>query len=131
MSVEKSTRQQIVDAIRPLLPIDWQVVPFTDEPGTITGPVVMTEATNIDPGAVAGTYAIEHHVYVLTPKGAQAEAVTDAVDDAVLLVLHALRPMRAVTHGSAARLVFPGGFPCWDITIQIEAVVKDDAETEG
>lgn len=126
-----STMQQVTEAIRPKLPMGWEIVPFSDEPGMITKTTVMVEATNIDPGATAGTYAIEHHVYVLTPKGSTAQAVSDATQDAVMLALHALLRMRAVTYGNAARIAFPGGFPCWDITLQIEAVVTDDADPEG
>lgn len=128
---QPTTMDQIAAAIRPKLPIDWEIAPFSDEPSTLTRTTVMIEATNIDPGTTAGTYAIEHHVYVLTPKGSTAQSVSDATQDAVLLTLHALLKLRGVLQGSAARLTFPGGYPCWDITVQIEAVVTDDTDTEG
>lgn len=121
-----STRQDIVDAIRPLLPTDWQVVPYSDEPNVLTVPVVMVQSTTINAGAIVGSYDIEHHVYVVIPDQGSAEGNTDAVDDAVLLTLHALLRIRAVTQGSASRATFQGGHPGWDITINIQASVTDD-----
>lgn len=124
-----STRQEIVDAISPLLPEEWVVVPYSDEPNVLETPLVMVASKFINPGAIVSTYDIEHHVYVLIPQQGDAEGNTDAVDDAVLLTLHAILRMRAVTQGSAERATFQGGHPCWDITINIQASVVDD-ETE-
>lgn len=121
-----STRQTIVEAIAPLLPEDWDVVPYSDEPNVLSTPLVMVTASSIDPGATAGLYNIEHHIYVLIPQQGDAHGNTEAVDDAVLLTLHALLRMRAVTQGTATRATFPGEHPCWDITIQIQASVTDD-----
>jgi hypothetical protein len=84
--------------------------------------------SSIAPGVVAGTYTLEHHVYVLIPQQGDAEGNTDAVDDAVLLVLNAILRMRAVAQGSAERGTFQGGHPVWDITITIQASVTDEEE---
>lgn len=123
-----SSRQDIVDAIAPLLPAEWDVVPFSDEPNVLNVPLVMVASQTISPGAIVGTYDIEHHVYVLIPPQEDEQANTDDVDDAVLLTLHALLRMRAVTQGSATRGTFQGGNPGWDITINIQASVTDEEE---
>lgn len=123
-----SSRQQIVDAITPLLPSDWDVVPYTDEPNVLNAPLVMVGLSTIGAGITAGTYDLEHHVYVLIPPQDTEEANTDDVDDAVLLTLHALLRMRAVIQGSATRGTYQGGNPGWDITINIEASVTDEEE---
>lgn len=121
-----SSRSDIVDAIAPLLPDDWEVVPYSDEPDVLNTPVVMVTATAIEPGATAATYAMDHHVYVLIPQQKDVKTNDDEVDDAVLLTLHALLRMRAVLQGRAERATFQGGHPCWDITITIQASVEDE-----
>lgn len=123
-----STRQTIVDAITPLLPDDWDVVDYSDEPNVLDNPLVMVGSKSIAPGAIVGTYDIEHHVFVLIPQQKDEKTNTDKVDDAVLLTLHALLRMRAVTQGSATRGTFQGGNPGWDITINIQASVTDEEE---
>lgn len=123
-----STRQDIVDAIKPLLPEEWDVVDYTDEPNVLDTPLVMVGMSSITAGAITSTYSLEHHVYVLIPQQGDAKGNTDAVDDAVLLTLHALLRMRAVAQGSAERATFQGGHPCWDITINIQASVTDEEE---
>lgn len=121
-----SSRQDIVDAISPLLPDSWEVVPYSDEPNVLNVPLVMVSASGIEPGVTAGLYSIEHHVHVLYPVQEDEEANTDAVDDAVLLTLHALLRMRAVTQGRADRGTYQGGNPGWDINLTIQASVTDD-----
>lgn len=120
-----STRQDIVDAIKPMLPETWEVVPYSDEPNVLDKPLVMVSSSGIEQGATAGFYNIEHHIYVCYPPQKDEQANTDAVDDAVLLVLHAVLRMRAVLQGRAERATL-GGNPCWDITLNIQASVTDD-----
>lgn len=122
-----STRQDIVDGIKPLLPTGWDVVPYSDEPNVLDNPLVMVSSSGIEAGAMAGTYNIEHHVYVVYPPQQNEQANTDAVDDAVLLTLHALRKLNAVTQGRADRVTL-GGNPCWDINLTIEASIEDEEE---
>lgn len=123
-----STRQDIVDAIAPLLPDDWQVAAYSDEPNVLTYPLVMVSLSTISAGITPATYDLGHHVYVLIPQQGDAAGNTDAVDDAVLLTLHSILRMRAVTQGTAVRGIFQGSFPCWDITINIQASVTDEEE---
>jgi hypothetical protein len=121
-----SSSEDIVTAITPLLPEDWQIVPFSDEPNVLNEPLVMVAMTNINPGAIVGTYDLEHHVYVLIPLQEDEAANTAEVNDAVLITLDALLRMRAVTQGTATRGTYQGGNPGWDITINIQASVTDE-----
>lgn len=121
-----SYRQDIVDAITPLLPAEWRVEPYSDEPDVLDRPLVMVTSTSMEPGAIRATYGVEFHVYVLTPNLDDPLRDADAIDDAVLLLLHALLRMRAVTQGRSERVTFQGGHPCWDITITVQASITDD-----
>lgn len=121
-----STSEDIVTAITPLLPENWEIVPYSDEPNVLNTPLVMVSMSTINPGAIAGTYDLEHHVYVLIPPQEDEATNTDEVNDAVLLTLHALLRMRAVTQGTATRGTYQGGNPGWDITINIQASVTDE-----
>lgn len=121
-----TVRQVIVDAITPLLPEGWLVVPYSTEPNVLDQEVVMVTSTTIDAGAMFGTYNIGLHVYVLVPPQDGTEGDDfDAADDAVLLLLHALRTINAVTQGSAERGVFSGN-PGWDISLNFEASITDE-----
>jgi hypothetical protein len=123
-----SVRQQVTDAITPQLPDTWNVIPYTDEPNVLTDPLVMVTATNINPArsGIPSRYDVETHVIVLTPTYDDPAADSDAVDDAVLLTLHAVLRMRSVTQAGAERITFQGGHPAWDITVNIEASVTDE-----
>ena len=118
-----SYRQDVVDQIAPLLPLEWDVLPWSDEPDVLDHPIVMVTATDIDPHRLASQYDITMHVYVLIPNHDDVAVDSDEVDDAVLETLDALLHMRAVTQGNATRATFQGGHPCWDITITITATV--------
>jgi hypothetical protein len=119
-----SYRQDVVDQIAPLLPDDWTTLPYSDEPDVLDRPTVMVTATDIDPSRLASQYDVTLHVYVLIPNRDDVALDSDAVDDAVLLVLDALLRLKAVTQGNATRATFQGGSPCWDITITITATVS-------
>jgi hypothetical protein len=118
-----SYRQDVVDQIAPLLPIDWDILPYSDEPDVLSRPLVMVTSTDIDPAQLASQYDITMHVYVLVPNKDDVALDSDEVDDAVLEALDALLKMRAVRQGNASRATFQGGHPCWDITITIIANV--------
>ena len=118
-----SYRQDVVDQIDPLLPAEWTILPYSDEPDVLDRPTVMVTATDINPSRLASQYDVTMHVYVLIPNRDDVALDSDDVDDAVLETLDALLRMRAVTQGNATRATFQGGHPCWDITITITATV--------
>jgi hypothetical protein len=118
-----SYRQDVVDQIAPLLPDEWTVLPYSDEPDVLDRPTVMVTAVAIDPSRLASHYDVTMHVYVLVPNRDDVAIDSDDVDDAVLETLDALLRLKAVTQGSAERATFQGGSPCWDITITITAEV--------
>ena len=119
-----SYRQDVVDQIAPMLPDEWTILPYSDEPDVLDRPTVMVTATDIDPARLASHYDVTMHVYVLTPNRDDVALDSDDVDDAVLETLDALLQMKAVTQGNANRATFQGGHPCWDITITITATVE-------
>ena len=119
-----SYRQDVVDQIAPMLPDEWTVLPYSDEPDVLDRPTVMVTATDIDPARLASQYDVTMHVYVLIPNRDDVALDSDDVDDAVLETLDALLQMKAVTQGNASRVTFQGGHPCWDITITITATVE-------
>ena len=118
-----SYRQDVVDQIAPMLPDEWTILPYSDEPDVLDRPTVMVTATDIDPARLASHYDVTMHVYVLTPNRDDVALDSDDVDDAVLETLDALLQMKAVTQGNANRATFQGNHPCWDITITITAIV--------
>lgn len=121
-----SYRQDVVDQIAPLLPAEWDVLPYSDEPDVLDRPAVMVTATRLSPARLASQYDVTMHVYVLIPHHDDVLVDADAVDDAVLLSLDALLRLRAVTQGDAERVTFQGGHPCWDITLTLTASVDPE-----
>jgi hypothetical protein len=123
-----SYRSDVVDQIAPLLPDEWTILPYSDEPDVLDRPTVMVTATDIDPSRLASQYDVTMHVYVLIPNHDDVLVDSDEVDDAVLLSLDAILRLKAVTQGNATRATFQGGSPCWDITITITAPVIYEEE---
>ena len=115
-----SYRQDVVDQIAPLLPDEWMILPYSDEPDVLDRPTVMVTWTNFDPGRLANHLDMTMHVYVLIPNRDDVALDSDDVDDAVLDTLPALLSMKAVQQGGAERVTFQGGHPCWDITLVID-----------
>lgn len=114
-----SARQQVVDAIKPVLPKNWKVVPYMTTLDTITETVVMIHATRVERFAQApqGTYTIQFEATVLDPSKDPAR-VWESLDDEVLEAIAALDTIDSLDWTGAEPVAISNLFG-WNISFSV------------
>jgi hypothetical protein len=102
LSAEKTTREQLVEALTPMLPKKWRVIPFSRNVDIPTVPFVMVHASRIAkmPEAPGARHTVEFTVSVFDPHDDPSRA-QGALDDEVIALIHALDTIRYVKWTSA------------------------------
>ncbi|MDP4333555.1 hypothetical protein Q7F20_09240 [Curtobacterium sp. A7_M15] len=118
-----SARQQVVDAITPVLPKNWRVVPYLTSFDALTQTIVMIHATGVErfPQAPAKTYQITFEATVLDPSKDPAR-VWDSLDDEVLEAIAALDTIDSLNWTGAEPVAYPAETPQffgWTITFTV------------
>jgi hypothetical protein len=121
-----TARKQVVDAIEPLLPKSWKVVPYLTSFDNIDRTVVMVHATRIAkfPQAPQGTYVIEFEATVLDPSK-DPSRVWDELDDEVLEAIAALDTIDSLDWTGAEPVAVSGLFG-WIITFSVPTQITED-----
>jgi hypothetical protein len=121
LPAEKTTREQLVEALAPLLPKSWKVVPFSRNLDTIAAPTVMVHASRIEkmPEAPGARHTVTFTVSVFDPHDDPSRA-QGALDDEVIALIFALDTIRYVkwTSAEASQLGQDGPLG-WDITLEL------------
>jgi hypothetical protein len=118
-----SARQQVVDAIAPVLPKSWRVVPYLTSFDALSQTTVMIHATSVErfPAAPAKTYQITFEATVLDPSKDPAR-VWDSLDDEVLEAIAALDTIDSLNWTGAEPVAYPAEEPRffgWNITFTV------------
>ena len=121
-----SARQQVVDAIAPVLPKNWKVVPYLTSFEAIDQTVVMIHATRVTKfqQAPQGTYTVEFEATVLDPSKDSAR-VWDALDDEVLEAIAAIDAIDSLDWTGAEPVSFSNFFG-WNITFSVPTQITED-----
>ncbi|OII04312.1 hypothetical protein [Curtobacterium sp. MCBA15_008] len=114
-----SARQQVVDAIKPVLPQSWRLVPYLTSLDAISQTTVMLHATGVErfPSAPAKTYLITFEATVIDPSKDPAR-VWDALDDEVLEAIAALDSIDSLDWTGAEPVAISNLFG-WTITFTV------------
>jgi hypothetical protein len=121
----RTSREQLVDLLRPLLPKTWKLVPFSrglDTPSQVT---VMVHATAIRdaPAAPQGALETEFTLSVIDPQ-TDPERAQGALDDEVLELIHALKAVPFLIWESAEPTLVQDSLS-WDIKTTV--ITRKDA----
>jgi hypothetical protein len=120
------TRAQIVAALRPALPTDWDVrdqpLPI-DQPDASVSAVIVVERAVVSPAPnVQGSYLEEHHVWVIEPSRDRAK-VEDNLDENLDFLLEALAPLTWLSFVRATRSVYTEQFHAYDVTVEVVSAI--------
>lgn len=121
-----TARQQVVDAIAPVLPKNWKVVAYLTSFDAIDQTVVMIHATRVTKfqQAPQGTYTVEFEATVLDPSKDPAR-VWDALDDEVLEAIAALDSIDSLDWTGAEPVSISNLFG-WNITFSVPTQITED-----
>ncbi|ROS57202.1 hypothetical protein [Frigoribacterium sp. PhB118] len=123
MPVDQSTRQKLANALKPLLPKAWKIVPYSRNLDTIELTTVMLHATEIRPATSAvGALETDFVISVISPKADPTSAQQDLDDDVLALVLD-LYGMGVIIRQATPTVVQDN--LSWDITITV--IARKDA----
>lgn len=86
-----TTREQLVEALSPLLPKAWKVVPYSRNLDAISVPTVMVHLSNLSkaPSAPQGVLLSEFTISIIDPL-TDPERAQGALDDEVMELIHAI-----------------------------------------
>jgi hypothetical protein len=119
MSTEPTAREQLVEALRPLLPPTWVVVPFSRNLDVISHPTVMVHASRIErsPAAPLSKHIVTFTVTVLDPQKDPTRG-QGALDDEVNELIFALDQITFANFLSAEPS-FVQDYLGWDVALEV------------
>lgn len=114
-----TARQQVADAIKPVLPKSWRLVPYLTTFDALDRVVLMLNPTKVErfPQAPQGTFAITFEATVLHPSKDEAKSLA-ALDDDVLETIAALDTIAAVNFTDASPVSYSNYFG-WLVTFTV------------
>lgn len=127
MPADKTAREELVDALRPLLPKKWKLVPFARNLDRLEHPTVMVHASRIEkmPAAPQAKHRVTFTVSVFDPQDDPTRA-QGALDDEVNALIFALDTIPFVHWESAEAAQLGSDGPLgWDITL--DTITKKEA----
>ena len=121
-----SFRSYVTDAIKPLLPKGWKLLPYSTNLDVLSQPVVMLKLNSVTrtPGAPNGAHTVTYTLAVIEPKTDPGSA-DDALEDKLFDLLHAIDTVANLTWSNAERVLFGDSNPAFDISLQL--VSRKDA----
>jgi len=130
MPTVQNLRTGVTDALKPLLPATWQIVPFAKNLDAITRPVVMLQLEEVQrhPDAPNGARLITYSLLIIEPKNDPGPA-DDSLDANVINLIDAIDKTPGLRWTSAKRVVAFES-PAFDITLMFDAT-KSPTTTEG
>lgn len=120
-------RQQLVDAITPLLPTTWKLIPYQRNVDTVNVPTVMIKQATIAPlpQAPLGALTVDYVATLISPHTDVEKAEAQLDDDAITL-LDILLPLVKTSFQKAEKaMLTPNGPLCYDFTFSIGATRTD------
>jgi len=131
---EVYVRKTLIDALKPLLPSDWRLIPYATNLDTISRPVVMLRLKTIEKLAQA---PLSHRtatftLTVIEPRTEPGPA-DDALDDKLIDLLAAIDDFGAgLTWSTATSVVWgdPASNPAYDIELQLPYAKEPTTSTE-
>ena len=122
----QTTREQLVEALTPLLPKAWKVVPYSRNLDALSAPTVMVHLSNITraPAAPQGALLSEFTVSVLDPQ-TDPERAQGALDDEVMDLIHAIDDLPGWIVWDSAEPTLVGDYLAWDLKTTV--VSRKDA----
>ncbi|ROP64694.1 hypothetical protein [Curtobacterium sp. ZW137] len=123
-----TAREQITEAVAPLLPKTWKLVPYLDSVDQLSQVTVMLHATTIAPHPVTplGEFELTFEATVLDPQKDPAR-VWDALDDEVLEAVAALNSVEGLRVQTAEAVAVSGTFG-WNVTFTVPYTRTDSEE---
>ncbi|MET4053588.1 hypothetical protein ABID81_002966 [Frigoribacterium sp. PvP054] len=115
---DKTTRQQLADALKPALPAAWVLVPYSRNLDVLSKVTVMLHASRIEraPAAPMGALVSQFTITVIDPQDDPTRA-WGALDDEVMELIFALDELGV--QWTAAEPVLVQNNLGWEITIDI------------
>lgn len=117
-------REFITDALKPLLPPSWTLIPYPRNIDVITKPVAMLKLQTVKrtEAAPQGARTLSYILTVIEPKS-DPKAGQDSLDDELIDLLNAIDQLNNVVWKTAERVSFGDpnepGLPAYDITLEI------------
>jgi hypothetical protein len=113
-----SVRTQLADALAPLLPAEWRVIPYRADLDGVEGTVVKFRHERQVPAPNAqGSHLHTIKAHIISPL-TDADAAEDDLDELVSEFLHALRLVRGVRWTEATKGAIPEGFT-WEVSLEV------------
>ena len=115
-----TARAQLAAAIAPLLPTDWQLIPYQDSLDTLSSVVVMLKLENIEKGPTApiGSYLTNFTVTIADPS-TDPEKAEDRLDGDVISLLAALDAINFTLWRTATKVMFNNNNLAYDIAVSV------------
>lgn len=113
-------RKFVTDALKPLLPTAWRLVPYSTNLDQISKPVVMLKLQTIAklPEAPNSHRTVSYVLTVIEPKITPG-ALDDDLDDHVVDLLAAIDDLPNFAWTKAERVLFSDSNQAYDITLEI------------
>jgi len=126
MPIVKNVRTAVTDALTPLLPKTWKLVPHTTNFGVISQPVVVLKLEEVKrhPDAPNGARLISYTLTIIEPKTEPGPA-DDALDTKLLLLLAAIDKAPGIAWSTAKRVVTDTN-PAFDVTLTFDSINKPE-----
>ena len=123
-------RTGVTDALKPLLPEAWQIIPFSKNLDTITRPVVMLQLEEVQrhKDAPNGARLVTYTLTVIEPKTDPGPA-DDSLEANLIDLLNAIDKSPGLAWSGAKRVVAHESNPAFDITLTYS--VANAPLTEG
>lgn len=123
-----TAREQITEALTPLLPKAWRVVPYLDSVDQLSQVTVLIHATTIAPHPTTphSFFELTFEATVLDPAKDSSRA-WDALDDEVLETVAALDTIEGLRFVTAEAVVVSGAFG-WNVTFTVPYSRTDSEE---
>ncbi len=123
-----SARTELAEALKPLLPARWVIVPSVRNVDRITVPHVILNASRIEPGPRSGSLITTFAVSIVEPRQ-DVDAAENALDEEVAQFIAALLDIEWCHWTPANKSVFEDNYLAW--TFDLETITNFiDSEEE-
>lgn len=125
-------RTVIEEALKPLLPSSWQIIPYETEIDVPTNPVLMLNHKVILPDVGAGYKRLRHeiHLILISPK-TSLKAAEDALDDDMETLFGVLSTnLDNLRFVKADKGIFQQQWACWDVEVEVSADLNTPTPVE-
>lgn len=115
-----SFRSQLVDALTPVLPGSWELVPTQRTVDTLSHPIVQLSQISIrrDPNAPQSSALLTTFTLTVVDPLTDPERAEDNLDDEVLTLIFALDGLGWLRWTDATKVIWQDSHLAYDITIE-------------